>query len=135
MDVTGNAEFHAKEIVSGQDELDTCKAKITELQEENYSLQIQVAGVNTLSSLLYATREELETISEEKDRLEIELARLECKCNLLEKEKSASESNKVITGPTKQMFEILVKENAKLKEDYQLLLKKKTSEFEVRGKA
>ena len=88
------------------------------LKDENRSLKIKIAGVETLSSLLRGTREELDTVCAEKDSLEIELARLQCKLSLLEKEgRKKEETEKKAMTPSKQMFEALLKENKKLKNE------------------
>ena len=88
------------------------------LKDENRSLKIKIAGVETLSSLLRGTREELDTVCAEKDSLEIELARLQCKLSLLEKEgRKKEETENKAMAPSKQMFEALLKENKKLKNE------------------
>ena len=94
------------------------ETELGSLQEENRSLKIKIAGVDTLSSLLRGTRDELETICVEKENLEIEVSRLQCRCSMLEKDlataKIASQST---TGHAKDMFEALLKENKKLKDE------------------
>ncbi|XP_065071969.1 uncharacterized protein LOC135696495 [Rhopilema esculentum] len=92
---------------------------ICSLQEENRSLKIRIAGVDTLSSLLRGTRDELETVCAEKESLEVELARLQCKYSLLEKDMTAKEALQNTAGPTNQMFESVLKQNKKLKEELQ----------------
>ena len=88
------------------------------LQEENRSLRIKIAGVDTLSSLLRGTRDELETICAEKESLEMEVSRLQCRCVLLEKDLATTKDNAQITaGQSKSMFDALLKENKKLKNE------------------
>ena len=92
---------------------------ICSLQEENRSLKIRIAGVDTLSSLLRGTRDELETVCAEKESLEVELARLQCKYSLMEKDMTAKEALRNTAGPTNQMFESVLRQNKKLKEELQ----------------
>lgn len=91
---------------------------IWSLREENRSLKIKIAGVDTLSSLLRGTRDELETIGAEKESLEVELSKLQCRCSMLEKDlENAKRAPQVMTGTSKSMFEALLKENKKLKNE------------------
>lgn len=91
---------------------------LSSLTEENRSLKIKIAGVETLSSLLRGTQGELETICAEKESLEMELSRLQCRCSLLEKDlESAKKAPQMAVGQPKNMFEALLKENKKLKNE------------------
>ena len=88
------------------------------LQDENRSLKIKIAGVDTLSSLLRGTRDELETVCAEKESLEVELARLQCRCSLLETDLTAAKkASQNATGHSNGMFEALLKENKRLKNE------------------
>jgi len=88
------------------------------LQEENRSLKIKIAGVDTLSSLLRGTRDELETVCAEKESLEMEVSRLQCRCSLLEKDlATAKNTAQNTTGQTKNIIANLMKENKKLKNE------------------
>ena len=88
------------------------------LQEENRSLKIKIAGVDTLSSLLRGTRDELETVCAEKESLEMEVSRLQCRCSLLEKDLATAKNiTQNTTGQTKNIIANLMKENKKLKNE------------------
>ena len=100
--------------------------------DENRNLKIKIAGVDMLSSLLNVMRDELDTVCSEKDSLEVELAKLQCRCSMLEKDmakKQADLESKKSNGQSKQLFESILKENGKLKNE--LKHAKKTSCTEV----
>ena len=95
-----------------------CQTEFGSLKEENRSLKIKIAGVDTLSSLLRGTRDELETTCVEKENFEIEVSRLQCRVSMLEKDlATANIASQNMTGHAKKMFEALLKENKKLKNE------------------
>eukprot|EP00794_Sanderia_malayensis_P005551 gene5551-6236_t len=106
--------------------------ELSRLKDENRSLRIKIAGVDTLSSLLNGTRDELDTVFGEKEDLEMELARLQCRCSMLEKEIADNKKKHDVQGcrPSKDLFESILRENKQLKTDLKEARTKKTVEEE-----
>ena len=111
---------------------------IQKLRNENKALQLRVLGVNELARLLQDRNEVVQVLQEQKKRLEVAVARLENRCANLE-QKMRSEGGPMsgpksgqapfIPGPSRQILEALMKENAELKRALNNLQKKGASGY------
>ncbi len=110
--------------------------EISKLKDENRSLRIKIAGVETLSSLLNGTRDELDTVLAEKESMEIEVATLQCRCSMLEKEiaEKRIDVKDSQSRASKEMFETVLRENKQLKNELkQAKISKHANEVNIVG--
>ena len=105
-----------------RDEELTPEQELEKLRAEKKALQMRVLGVNELARLLQDRTSELKIMEEKNKRLEVAVVRLENRCSNFEK-KLKSQSGvlpksgqmPLIPGPSRQILDSLMKENAELK--------------------
>ena len=118
-----------------EDMEDRCR----KLREENHQLQLRILGVNELARLLQDRNELVVILKEKNKRLEVSVVRLENRCANFERQIKSQKSNSVpsvkvgqspfIPGPSRQILEGLMHENAELKKTVNSFQKKGSSGY------
>ena len=105
-----------------RDEELTLEQELEKLRAEKRALQMRVLGVDELARLLQDRTSELRITEEKNKRLEVAVVRLENRCSNFEKKLKSqnaapprSGQMPLIPGPSRQILDSLMKENAELK--------------------
>lgn len=119
--------------------LEELEYQCQKLKDENHQLQLRILGVNELARLLQDRNEVVAVLKERNKRLEMSLVRLENRCANFERQIKSQKSAGVasakpgqspfIPGPSRQILETLMKENADLKKTVNSMQKKGSSGY------
>ena len=121
------------------DSIEEMEFRCRKLQEINHQLQLRILGVNELARLLQDQNELVGVLKEKNKRLEVSLVRLENRCANFERQLKSQKNSSVpsvkigqspfIPGPSRQILDGLMHENAELKKTVNSLQRKGASGY------
>lgn len=117
---------HSESLPSLEPEVDSYKAKyehlkatVKQLYKERQTLLARVHGLESLSTLLSETRQENKELHEKNSKLEATIATYQGRLSSIGASLSLSfeEGEPFVPGPSRQLLDNLVKENARLRQN------------------